>query len=203
MFTGIVQAVGKVESLESRPGGARLVLEVPEGFTARLESGDSIAVDGACLTVVNTNLTTVTFDLLLSTLGRTIASGYREGSQVNLETGVRAGDKMDGHIVQGHVDGIGHLISPRDEGGSLFLTFQIPPEVQAATILYGSIALNGVSLTVNELEDPDGVGVAIIPHTRDHTNLGSLIPGDRVNVEGDLIGKYVGRFLEQARPFSR
>jgi riboflavin synthase len=131
-------------------------------------------------------------EAIATTLSRTIAGGYRAGSRVNLERGLRLSDRLDGHFVQGHVDGVGELAAVRREGQHRLLDFRIPPEIAAVTILHGSIALNGVSLTVNAL-DRGECQVAIIPHTWERTNLRDLTAGDSVNVEGDLIGKYVGR----------
>jgi riboflavin synthase len=158
-------------------------------------TGDSIAVDGACLTAVEVTDTSFRIDAVLSTLERTVAGTYRPGARVNLERAMVMGARLDGHMVQGHVDGMGELVALRDEGGTRFLDFRVPREVWEQTILHGSIALNGISLTVNALEAPDRLQVAIIPHTWEVTNLASLAVGDRVNVEGDLLGKYVGRIL--------
>jgi riboflavin synthase len=195
MFTGIVEAVGEVLELEPIDGGAHLRVRCPEGFTGPLAPGASIAVDGACLTAVTLDRDAIHFDLVASTLERTVAGRYARGHAVNLERALIAGSRLDGHLVQGHVDGVGHLEQIRDVGGTRFLNFRIPRKIQAATILHGSITLNGVSLTVNALDDPERIEVAIIPHTWEHTNLGRLETGDPVNVEGDLIGKYVGRLL--------
>ena len=136
-----------------------------------------------------------TVELVTSTLSRTVAGAYREGSPVNLERAMRVDGRLDGHIVQGHVDGVGALEGVRSEGETHFLDFRLPEEVWAMTILHGSITLNGVSLTVNALDVPDRCQIAIIPHTWERTNLSALRPGDGVNVEGDMMGKYVRRLL--------
>lgn len=195
MFTGIVEAMGRITSVEEVPGGRRIVLAAPAGFLAEVRTGDSIAVDGACLTAVEIADDTVRIDAVLSTLERTVAGRYTRGVAVNLERAMVMGARLDGHLVQGHVDGLGELLCVRDEGGTRFLDLRIPTEVWEQTILHGSITLNGVSLTVNALEAPDRIQVAIIPHTWEVTNLARLTPGDPVNVEGDLLGKYVGRIL--------
>jgi len=195
MFTGIVEAVGEVLELEPIDGGARLRVRCPKGFTGPLAPGASIAVDGACLTAVTVGPDELRFDIVSSTLERTVAGRYAAGHIVNLERALVAGSRLDGHLVQGHVDGVGHLEQIRDLGGTRLLTFRIPREIQGATILHGSVTLNGVSLTVNALDDPERIEVAIIPYTWEHTNLGRLQAGAKVNVEGDLIGKYVGRLL--------
>lgn len=195
MFTGIVTAQGTVESVRAAAGAHRIRIATPAGFLEGVAIGDSIAVDGACLTPVEIDGAAFEVDAVLSTLDRTLAGHYGAGSRVNLEKAMALGDRLDGHLVQGHVDGRGRLERVDERGETRFLTFAVPDDVWTATIVHGSITLNGVSLTVNELSAPDRVGVAIIPHTWSHTNLGLLSVGDAVNVEGDLLGKYVGRIL--------
>ena len=195
MFTGIIEAVGRVTEASDGDGVRRLRIRVEPPFLADVEAGDSIAVDGACLTPVDVGEDAFEVELIASTLSRTVAGAYQPGARVNLEKAMVLGERLDGHLVQGHVDAIGHLNHIRREGDTRFLEFSVPPEVHGGTILHGSIALNGISLTVNRLEDPDRLEVGIIPHTWEHTNLRDLALGDPVNVEGDLIGKYVGRLL--------
>lgn len=195
MFTGIVEVVGRVTRIEEQEGLRRLRVACEPGFLAGVRPGDSIAVDGACLTPVSVGAGEFVVELVVSTLSRTVAGRYTEGHEVNLERAMRADGRLDGHIVQGHVDGVGHLAAVRSQGETRFLDFRIPGEVWAMTILHGSITLNGVSLTVNALEAPDRCQVAIIPHTWARTNLSALRPGDGVNVEGDMMGKYVRRLL--------
>ena len=130
-----------------------------------------------------------------TTLDRTLAGGYEAGSRVNLERALQIGGRLNGHLVQGHVDVVGHLMSSIKEGEFWVLDVEVPDEVLSETIEHGSITLNGVSLTVSELLEGRGVRIGIIPFTHEHTNLGLLAPGDPVNVEGDLIGKYVARIL--------
>ncbi|TVR65143.1 MAG: riboflavin synthase [Gemmatimonadales bacterium] len=195
MFTGIIEQVGRIAAVQEREGLRRLEVDVDPAFLEGVKPGDSIAVDGACLTPVEVGVRTFVVQVVASTLGRTLAGGYAAGDRVNLERAMRLGARLDGHLVQGHVDGPGELTSVRREGDTVFLEFRIPREVHRATIPYGSVALNGISLTVNALREPDLLEVAIIPHTWAHTNLAELEPGGRVNVEGDLIGKYVGRLL--------
>ncbi|MEZ4422702.1 MAG: riboflavin synthase [Gemmatimonadota bacterium] len=195
MFTGIVEAVGEVTRLEPRGReGRRMSLRAP-GLVASLALGDSVAVDGACLTVETLSEDGFTVTAVEATLARTILGGYREGSGVNLERAARLGDRMDGHLVQGHVDGVGTLQEVGGGEASRVLRFRIPAAIWRQTVSQGSIAINGVSLTVQRLLPPDEVEIAIIPFTAQHTNLGRLEPGARVNVEGDLIAKYVGRML--------
>jgi len=195
MFTGIVTAVGRIESIEVGDDLRRIRVETPPGWLEGTSAGDSISVDGACLTPVEVEAEAFMVDAVKSTLERTRAGVWTPGAKVNLEKALRVGDRLDGHWVQGHVDGMGRLESVRPEGETWFVEFSLPREVWDLTILHGSITLNGVSLTVNRLERPDRCEVAIIPHTWTHTNLSSLTPGDPVNVEGDLMGKYARKIL--------
>ena len=198
MFSGIVERVGTVQAIDEREQARRIRLEVG-AWCRELEPGASIAVDGACLTVESVSDDSVSLTAVSTTLERTIAGGYAVGSSVNLERALRADSRLDGHLVQGHVDGIGDLVSRVPEGDAQLLRFRIPEDVAALTVEHGSIAINGVSLTVSEITGPCEVEVAMIPFTGMHTNLGSIGVGDRVNVEGDLIGKYVGRMLAPYR----
>jgi len=202
MFTGIVEDVGRVQRVEDREGLRRLDIRCDAELLEGVRPGDSVAVDGACLTPVSLTEVEFTVELVTSTLSRTVAGGYEEGTPVNLERAMRADGRLDGHLVQGHVDGVGRLESVRIEGGTHFLDFRIPEEVWSMTILHGSITLNGISLTVNALGAPDRCQIAIIPHTWDRTNLSALRPGDGVNVEGDMMGKYVRRLLQPHLPES-
>jgi riboflavin synthase len=161
-----------------------------------LQPGSSISLDGACHTVVDVLPGGFTVNSVGTTLSRTVAADYTEGSPVNLERAVALGTRLDGHLVQGHVDAIGDLIAVENQGQYRLLDFRIPPDVASATILHGSITLNGVSLTVNAISDDHICQVAVIPYTWEHTNLSTLESGARVNVEGDLIGKYVRRVLD-------
>ncbi len=194
MFTGVVEVVGVVRKTEERDTTRRIRIGVPE-WAGELQPGSSVAVDGACLTAVEVDEEGFSLDAVGTTLSRTVAGDYRPGTRVNLERAMPLGDRLEGHLVQGHVDGVGRLLDVRREGEYRLMDFEIPEEVAAFTLLHGSIALNGVSLTVNALSKENGCQVAIIPFTWKHTNLGDLQPGDRVNVEGDLIGKYVGKML--------
>ena len=194
MFSGIVEAIGTIRDVVDLESTRRFRVDVP-AFAGDLGLGDSVSVDGACLTVTELGETGFSVDVIGTTLDRTVAGGYVEGSRVNLERALQVGDRLDGHIVQGHVDAIGQLMSSVKDGEFWLLDFEIPDEVLSETIEHGSITLNGVSLTVSELLDERGVRIGIIPFTHTHTNLGLLAPGDPVNVEGDLIGKYVARIL--------
>ena len=201
MFTGIIEAVGEVVETGRRPNGRALVIAAP--FADRMTVGQSVAVDGACLTACACGNGTFKVDIAASTLERTVAGEYGTGSLVNLERAVRVGDRLDGHLVQGHVDGRAALLGSRQAGDTRFLTFSLPEDVFATTIPHGSIALNGVSLTVNGLQEGSVCEVAVIPYSWSHTNFSSLRPGDEVNVEADLVGRYVRRVLETRSRESR
>jgi riboflavin synthase len=194
MFTGIIEAVGTIAAARERAGAREFVIEAPE-FAGELKAGDSITVDGACQTAVRNDTRSFAIDTIGTTLSRTIAGGYRVGSKVNLERSMVLGGRLDGHLVQGHVDGVGRVLSVRQEGDYWLLDFQVPAVVEGVVILHGSITVNGVSLTVNAIPSKGQVQVGIIPFTWEHTNLGLLKPGDALNLEGDLIGKYVAKLL--------
>jgi len=194
MFTGIIEAVGTIAATREKAGAREFVIEAPE-FGGELKAGASITVDGACQTAVRTDARSFAIDTIGTTLSRTIAGAYRVGTKVNLERSMVLGGRLDGHLVQGHVDGVGRVQSVRQEGDYWLMDFQIPPVVEGVVILHGSITINGVSLTVNAIPAQGQAQVGIIPFTWEHTNLGSLKPGDAVNLEGDLIGKYVAKLL--------
>ncbi len=187
MFTGIVREVGTVASFD----GSRLVVET--GTDAAI--GDSVAISGVCLTVTAQENGTLAFDVVAETLARTTLGRLVAGSKVNIEPSLRVGDPLGGHIVQGHVDGVGSLRAypAATEGAPNPPTFfDAPPEVIRYCVVKGSIAVDGTSLTVAHVQD-DGFGVALIPHTLEATTLGALEPGDPVNLEVDVLAKYVER----------
>ncbi|MCG6955298.1 MAG: riboflavin synthase [Gemmatimonadetes bacterium] len=194
MFTGIIEALGRVARTTDLETTRRFVIEAP-AFGNELVAGDSVAVDGACLTVIEAGAEGFSVDVIGTTLERTIAGRYAPGTPVNLERAMKIGERLDGHIVQGHVDGVGHLTQVQQDGEFWLMDFRVPEDVLETTILHGSITLNGVSLTVSDFVGESGVQIGIIPFTYHHTDLGSLEVGDPVNVEADLIGKYVGRIL--------
>ena len=194
MFTGIVESTGTVAETREVEGARVIRFRAPD-VLAGLAPGGSVAVDGACLTAVEVLPDGFTVEAIGTTLSRTVAGRYREGARVNLERAMRLGERLDGHLVQGHVDGLGELLAVETKGEYRLMDFRVPPVVEETLVLHGSIAINGVSLTVNDLPSPGVCQVAIIPHTWEVTNLGRLAPGDPVNLEGDLIGKYVGRIL--------
>lgn len=194
MFTGIVTRVGTVAARLDAGETLGLVIEAPY---PDLTVGESIAVNGACLTVVETGEGQFRVDVVGATRGRTTLGELDHGDQVNLERAMAVGDRFGGHIVQGHVDGVGTVIAAGEAEEGARLRVRVPPEVAATTIPRGSIALDGVGLTVQAMPEPDVVEVALIPHTMANTTLGRLAPGDRVQVEADVIGKYVRKMTER------
>jgi riboflavin synthase len=195
VFTGIVEAVGLVRNVEKRQATHRFWVEAP-ALAGDLADGASVAVDGACLTVVERDRSRFAFDVIGTTLDRTIAGSYREGTAVNLERALRADGRLDGHLVQGHIDGVGDLVRCIMDGEFWLLDFRLPAAVASLTVEHGSVAINGVSLTVSDILEADVCRVGVIPFTHQHTNLGKLAAGARVNVEGDLVGKYVKKILD-------
>lgn len=198
MFTGIVEEVGVVAAVREVGGGVEMDVRartVLEGIAL----GDSIAMDGVCLTATAFDAGGYTVQAVATTLGRTTLGEFAPGRRVNLERAAALGARLGGHLVQGHVDGVGEVVSVTPRGELVLIDFTLPREVDEVTVLHGSITLNGVSLTVNGLPTPGTAQVSIIPFTWEHTNLADLRPGSRVNLEGDLIGKYVRRLLDRPR----
>jgi riboflavin synthase len=189
MFTGIVREVGAVAAFD----GSRLVVTAPE-TASDAAIGDSVAVSGACLTVVEAADGRLAFDVVPETLSRTSLGGLEQGCSVNLEPSLRVGDRLGGHVVQGHVDAVGRVRSVVPEGDGRRMWVDAPEAVVGYCIEKGSIAVDGVSLTVAAFDD-DGFEVALIPHTLQVTTLGRLEPGDEVNLEADVLGKVVERLL--------
>jgi riboflavin synthase len=193
MFTGIIEAVGEVVEIESKDDLATIEIEaapVVEG----VKLGDSIAVNGACLTVCNIDATRVSFQAVRETLECTNLGDLQAGSSVNLERAMRADGRLDGHIVQGHVDGVGRLQDLRRQGDDVQLLVDCDAEFADLLVDKGSVAINGVSLTVVTVQRA-GFDVVLIPHTLSQTMLDQLRPGDRLNLEADVLGKYVKRYL--------
>ena len=189
MFTGIVRELGTVDAFD----GFRLVVAAPE-TAAAAAIGDSVAVAGVCLTVVANEDGRLAFDAVPETLSRTALGGLRPGDAVNVEPSLRVGDQLGGHVVQGHVDAVGRVRSVTPEGVGRRVWFDAPETVVRYCIEKGSIAVDGVSLTVAAYDD-DGFEVALIPHSLAVTTLGSLEPGHHVNLEADVLGKVVERLL--------
>lgn len=192
MFTGLVESIGRVRSLDRRGDAARLTLETP--LAAGLSLGESLAVNGCCLTVTSTDGDSACFDLLGETLARTNLGGLAQGARVNLERALRADGRFGGHFVQGHIDTTTEVISAETKGADLNLIIALPEAGARYLIEKGSIAVNGVSLTVASLGE-DRFGLWIIPHTLQETNLGDLRAGSPVNLEYDMLAKYAERQL--------
>lgn len=193
MFTGIVEATARVKQLEVRGDLAELVVEAPS-LAAEVALGDSVAVNGACLTISEVHPTELHFQAVRETLEKTSLGELAVGGAVNLERAMRADARFDGHIVQGHVDGTGLVRSVERDGDDV--RFAVDTDSAFADLLVekGSVAIDGVSLTVCEVNE-QGFDVALIPHTLEVTTLGGLVPGRRVNLEADVLGKYVKKYL--------
>ena len=199
MFTGIIEEVGKVVAIEKQGEKRRLTVSCQK-LAPELKQGDSMAVSGVCLTAVELGKDSFTADLAQETWKRTSLSRIREGALVNLELPMRANGRFDGHVVQGHVDGTGTFVSlaPNQSGNDFVLTIQVPSELTRYIVEKGSLAIEGISLTIAAIDGIE-VRVAIIPHTAEMTNLRSLSPGDPVNLEVDVIAKYVEKMLAPQR----
>ncbi|MDQ3366901.1 MAG: riboflavin synthase [Myxococcota bacterium] len=194
MFTGLVEDCGTVARADRRSDALVLAIKPARLPLAELALGDSVCHDGACLTVTELGRDTYSVLAGAETLARTTLGGVRIGTRVNLERALRVGDRLGGHWVSGHIDGTGELATRRDLGANLVLGFRTPPALLRYIVEKGSIAIAGVSLTVNTV-DADGFSIAIIPHTRDHTTLGDLSIGDRVNLETDILAKHVEKLM--------
>ncbi|MGQ9917592.1 MAG: riboflavin synthase [Bryobacteraceae bacterium] len=199
MFTGIVEEVGRVQAVEARAEGCRLRIEAGQ-VLEDLSPGASVAVSGVCLTAVEIDGSGFWVDVSRETLGRTTLGEARAGTRVNLERALRVGGRLGGHIVQGHVDGKGVVrVMEERGGGDWWLEVEAPPELARYLVFKGSIAVDGISLTVARVEGPV-FAVAVIPHTWAHTTLRDARPGVRVNLETDILAKYVERLLQNMEP---
>ncbi len=194
MFTGIIEHLGAVEKLEITPGGARLAVRAPE-VASSLAVSNSIAVNGCCLTVVSLDAERFSADLSGETLRRTSFGELKPGATVNLERPLTAGKEFGGHFVQGHVDGIGRVAHLKPEGENWWLAVRVPDEIGRYVAMKGSIAVDGISLTIAGWREAIAE-MAIIPYTYAHTNLRQRTPGDAVNLECDILAKYVERLLD-------
>ena len=192
MFTGLVDSIGVVEAARPSPAGLELRIACPY---SDLAPGESIAVNGACLTVREVVSGAFLTAAMETTRSRTTMSRWRAGTRVNLERALRAGDRLGGHIVQGHVDAVGRVVSVREGDDALLVDVDVGVELDELLIPHGSITIDGVSLTINATSAPSVAQVALIEYTRTHTTLGVVAENDLVNVEGDVIGKYVRRLL--------
>lgn len=198
MFTGIIAAVGKVAAIEPRGDDVRITIDAATLDLADSRIGDSIAVNGICLTAVTLAPPRFSADVSVETLKRTTLGEWRVGTPVNLELALRAADRLGGHLVSGHVDGIGELVSIAPAGRSQVFHFRLPPTLMRYVAEKGSICINGVSLTVNGVT-ADTFNVNIVPHTLSATDLANLTPGRSVNIEVDLLARYVERLLSADR----
>ena len=194
MFTGIVREVGSVDTFD----GSRLVVSASE-TTAGVAVGDSVSIAGVCLTVVAAEEGRLAFDVVPETLSRTALARLEPGDRVNLEPSLRVGDPLGGHVVQGHVDGVGRIRSITPQEDSLRVWIDAPDAIVRYCLEKGSIAVDGVSLTVAALDD-EGFEVALIPHTLEVTTLGAIAPGDEVNLEADVLAKVVERLVAARLP---
>lgn len=194
MFTGIIEELGRVKAIEHQSDAVRLTIEGPK-VVSDAHRGDSIAVCGTCLTVIEHDANQFTADVMKETLDKTSLSSIKVGDPVNLERAMTAETRFGGHVVQGHVDGVGEIISREPSENWEWLRIRIPRELMKYVVYKGSITLDGVSLTVNEVGD-DFVGLSLIPETLAVTTLGSKAIGEKVNVEADVMAKHIERLLE-------
>jgi riboflavin synthase len=196
MFTGLVADVGKVERVDSGSDGARV--RISTALAGELSEGDSVSVNGACLTATAVDADGFESDVMNQTLERTSLGPLQAGSPVNLELPLRAGDRLGGHLVQGHVDGTGEVADVTEDGFARRLTIVVPEEMRRYIVERGSVTVDGVSLTVAALTD-DGFEVSLVPETRERTTLGDAAPGAVVNLELDVVARYVERLLSPFR----
>lgn len=194
MFTGIIEELGEVLAIEHLADSLRLTIKGPK-VVSDVNRGDSISVSGTCLTAVEFDETSFTADVMQETLNKTSLAGIQVGSPVNLERAMTAATRFGGHVVQGHVDGVGEIVSRTPSENWELVRVRIPIELMKYVVLKGSITIDGVSLTVNEV-GPDFITLSLIPETLRLTTLGSKQPGDKVNVEADIMAKHIERLLE-------
>jgi riboflavin synthase len=195
VFTGLVQSLGKVIEVARSERGATVSVSTP--LASQIRPGDSVAVNGACLTATNVDDTSFSAEAMNETLSRTSLGALEPGTEVNLELPLRATDRLGGHVVQGHVDGLGTIVGAHEDGFALRVEIEAAPELLRYIVEKGSVAVDGVSLTVAELGS-ESFSVALIPETRERTNLGRAQPGRRVNLEVDVLAKYVERLMRTA-----
>lgn len=195
MFTGIITELGDIRSLDLSDQGLRMAIDI-KSLAAAAELGDSIAVNGACLTVVSKDATVADFDVSPETLSKTNMASWQLGQQVNLESALCLGDKLGGHMVSGHVDGLGSLLKRTPTGDHEVFQFELPSDQSVQVVEKGSICIDGISLTCYNCHG-QSFEIAVIPHTLQHTNLGKMQVGDRVHLEQDMIGRWVAKLLPQ------
>ena len=197
MFTGIIEKLGVIRQIQPAAGGKRISVDTGLDL-AKTAIGDSIAVNGACLTVVSKTGSQFTADLSPETVLKTTFSTKRVGDRVNVERAMRLSDRINGHLVSGHIDGVGAVSARREDANAIVITIAVPPDLAKYMIPKGSVAVDGISLTINQCED-DSFGITIIPHTASWTTIGFCAVGDAVNIETDILGKYVARLLKEGR----
>ena len=199
MFTGLIQAVGKVAAIERQASSARLEISSTE-IAAQIAQGDSVSVNGVCLTVVSFDQSKFAVDVMVQTLNLTSTGSLEVGSAVNLELATRTADRLGGHIVQGHVDGVAKVVSISADSQWTRMDISIPKSLMKYVVAQGSICVEGVSLTVGELNDPaDQISVWLIPETLANTNLSQKQVGDQLNIEVDVLAKYVERLIARGQ----
>ncbi len=193
MFTGIIKSLGRVRKIEkSEERGKSMILEVAIDDTSDIKEGDSIAINGACLTVVQIYDNRIKFELVGETIDRTVLGSLREGEIVNIEKSLKVGDTLDGHFVLGHIDGIAEIVDKKEEEDQTIMHFRVEPSLMKYITEKGSIAVDGISLTIIDVYD-DKFAVALIPHTLANTTLGIKDKGDLVNIEVDVLSRYMER----------
>lgn len=197
MFTGIVEGKGRVVRIEQRGAGIRLTIEFPSHLT-EVQLGDSISINGACLTVLEKRDKVVTFDLSGETLKKSLLGELRVGDSVNLERALRLSDRLGGHFVTGHIDGIGTITERKQEKDFIQLKVRVPKHILKYLVPKGSIAVDGISLTVNEVQG-DEISLMLIPYTLEKTTLIDKHAGDHLNLEADLLGKYIERLISPSQ----
>ena len=196
MFTGLIEEVGRLAAVEPTERGLRLTINA-ERVLEGMQLGDSISVDGVCQTVVALTDHSFFVEAMAPTLARTTLGGLQPRQRLNLERAMTLASRLGGHLVQGHVDGVGTVREVRRAGEHVLVDIEMPEYVADVTVLHGSVAVNGISMTVNELPADDVLQIAVIPHTWEHTNLSDVQRGSALNLEGDMIGKFVVEFLKR------
>jgi riboflavin synthase len=192
MFTGLIESIGIVDRVQRDDSGLELMIRAP---FSDLKLGESVAIDGACLSVIDRNEGVFRVHIIQTSLDRTCFGDYQPGRRVNLERALRVGDRLGGHLVQGHVDGVGRVEKVEERDDARLLDIRVPEAVEQVTVPLGSIAVDGVSLTANALPAPDIVQVSLIPITLEHTALGDRKAGDRVHLEADILAKWVSQLM--------